>query len=46
MGLELWHDNWCRDRLLKDAYPEFYSIARDRDALVADYFERMDAGSH
>jgi len=46
MGLELLHDNWCGDRLLKDAYPEFYNLARDRDALVADYFEQMNGGIH
>lgn len=46
MGLELLHDNWCGGRLLKDAYPEFYNIARDKDALLADYFEWMNGGIH
>jgi len=35
-ALSFWHDLWCGDRLLKLCYPVLYSIARHKDARVAD----------
>lgn len=40
------HRTWCRDTFLKDTYPEFYNIARDRDAKVPDYLEWTNGGIH
>lgn len=35
--ISLWHAG-VGTRLLKDAYCELYNIARDRNAMVVDYF--------
>lgn len=32
-----WHDWWCREGALKNAYPKLYSTAQDKEAAVADY---------
>ena len=29
---------WCTDGSLKEAYPELFCIARDKDACMADNF--------
>ena len=34
--VRFWHDRWCGDTPLKEAYPELFSIALERNALVAD----------
>ena len=34
-----WHDLWCGDMVLNDAYPTFYNIAVNKEAAVANYFE-------
>ena len=35
-----WDYVWCTDGSLKDAYLEFFRIARTKDACVADNFQR------
>lgn len=32
-----WHDKWCGDGVLKDAFLDFYSIAQNKEASVVDY---------
>ncbi|KAF5442537.1 hypothetical protein F2P56_035184 [Juglans regia] len=34
--VKFWHDLWCGDRALKDVYPGVYSLARRKDASIAD----------
>jgi hypothetical protein len=34
-----WHDLWCEDTVLKDAFPIRFGIARVKDALVANNME-------
>jgi hypothetical protein len=34
-----WHDLWCRDTVLKEAFPVLFGIAREKDASVADNME-------
>jgi hypothetical protein len=33
--IRFWHDWWCGDTKLKEDFPVLYSIAREKDALVA-----------
>jgi hypothetical protein len=34
-----WHDLWCGDTTLKEAFPALFSIARLTDAVVEDNLE-------
>uniref|UniRef100_A0A2N9F0T2 Reverse transcriptase domain-containing protein n=1 Tax=Fagus sylvatica TaxID=28930 RepID=A0A2N9F0T2_FAGSY len=34
--VKFWHDCWCGDIALKEAFPDLFVISRDKDALVAD----------
>lgn len=34
-----WHDVWCRDTVLKEAFPVLFGIAWEKDASVADNME-------
>jgi hypothetical protein len=36
---KFWHDLWCGDRVLKEAFPILFGIARMKDASVADNME-------
>jgi hypothetical protein len=36
---KFWHDLWCRNTVLKEAFPVLFGIARAKDALVADNLE-------
>jgi hypothetical protein len=33
-----WHDTWCENQQLKDAFPLLYRIARYKEAWVKDNF--------
>jgi hypothetical protein len=37
--VKFWHDLWCGDRALKDAYPVLFGIARAKDAHVEAYID-------
>jgi len=36
---KFWHDLWCGDMILKEAFPVLFGIARVQDASVADNME-------
>jgi hypothetical protein len=35
----IWHYVWCRDQALKTTFTDLFSIARFKDAALADYLE-------
>jgi hypothetical protein len=35
--ISFWHDIWCRDRSLKEAFLELFRIARNKGAWVRDH---------
>jgi hypothetical protein len=39
--ISFWHDLWCRDTTLKEAFPALFGIARLKDAVVADNLELL-----
>uniref|UniRef100_A0A2N9GUF6 Reverse transcriptase domain-containing protein n=1 Tax=Fagus sylvatica TaxID=28930 RepID=A0A2N9GUF6_FAGSY len=44
--VRFWDDVWCTDGSLKEAYPGLFRIARDKDACVADNFQRQGDSIH
>jgi len=34
--LRFWHDAWCGDQPLKEAFPKLFGIARSKEAWVVD----------
>jgi hypothetical protein len=38
---KFWHDLWCGDTVLKEAFPVLFGIARAKDAFVADNLELL-----
>jgi hypothetical protein len=40
LRIRFWHDIWCSDSALKCYFPEFFSLARNKEALVLDYMDR------
>jgi hypothetical protein len=37
--VRFWHDMWCEDMTLKEAYPNLYGIACIKDVYVAIHLE-------
>jgi hypothetical protein len=37
--IRFWHGIWCGERALKSSFPEFYSVALKKEALVSDYMD-------
>ena len=35
-----WHDRWCDDAPLRDTFPVLFVLAKNRDASIADYWDR------
>jgi hypothetical protein len=35
--IRFWHDVWCEEMTLKEAFPVLYGITRDKDALAATH---------
>jgi hypothetical protein len=44
--VRFWDDVWCTDGSLKEAYPELFRIARNKDACVANNFQRQGDSIH
>jgi len=40
---QFWHDLWCGDMVLKEAFPVLFGIARMKDASVADNMEVLSS---
>ena len=36
--IAFWHDTWLRDCPIRVQFPTLYSMCRDEEALVADYY--------
>jgi hypothetical protein len=44
---KFWHDLWCGDTVLKEAFLVLFGIACAKDAFVADNLELLgDSGSY
>jgi hypothetical protein len=39
LHIRFWHGIWCGDSALKGSFPEFFSLARNKEALVSDYMD-------
>ena len=35
--IRFWHDIWCGEQSLKEAFPELFRIASNKEAWVKDY---------
>jgi hypothetical protein len=42
---KIWHDMWCDDTVLKEAFPVLFGITRVKDASVADNLELLDGSN-
>jgi hypothetical protein len=43
--IRFWHDLWCGDKALKEAFLDLYGIACAKDAFVAVHLE-LSGGSN
>jgi hypothetical protein len=43
--IRFWHDMWCGDQALKEAFPDLCSIARIKDVYVANHLD-LSNGPH
>jgi hypothetical protein len=43
--IKFWHDLWHRDKAIKEAFPNLYSIPHMKDAFIAVHLE-LSNGSH
>jgi len=39
-SISFWHDRWCEESPLRDLFPSLYVLAVNRDASIADYYQR------
>uniref|UniRef100_A0A2N9FVR5 Reverse transcriptase domain-containing protein n=1 Tax=Fagus sylvatica TaxID=28930 RepID=A0A2N9FVR5_FAGSY len=44
--IRFWHDHWCGEEPLKKTYPDLFSIARDKDAAIANIMSFESGGLH
>jgi hypothetical protein len=42
---QFWHDLWCSDMVLKEAFPDLFGISRVKDASVADNMEILSGST-
>jgi hypothetical protein len=44
--IRFWHDTRCGEGALKSYFPEFYSLAHNKEALVLDYLDLSSPHIH
>jgi hypothetical protein len=44
--VKFWHNRWCGDTPLKEAYPELFTIALDRNVSVVDLMSHNNGMVH
>ena len=44
--VKFWEAEWCRDCSLKVAFPELYSISRNKEFLVSEVMQFSDGWLH
>ena len=44
--VKLWHDIWCRDYSLKEAFPELYRLACSKEASVREILQFSNGNIH
>jgi hypothetical protein len=44
--IRFWHDVCCREAALKSIFPDLYSIAHDKEAMVLDYLDSSGISFH
>lgn len=42
LHIRSWHDIWCGDSALKWSFPKFFSLARNKEALVLEYMDHSN----
>ena len=44
-SIYFWHDRWCDDAPLRDIFLSLFALAENRDASIADYWDRASGTS-
>lgn len=42
--IHLWHDRWCGERTLKEAFPDLFDYASTREATIESVLLRQNGG--
>ena len=40
--IRFWHDIWCGEQSLKEAFPELFQIVSNKEAWVKDYMQMVN----
>jgi hypothetical protein len=46
VSIRFWHDVWCGEAALKESFPDLFRLARNKEALVAQYMQVHNASTH
>lgn len=46
MKVRFWHDMWCVDDYLEKSFPQFISIAEDKNTSIASYLRIPGEGDN
>ena len=44
-SIYFWHDRWCDDMPLREAFPGLFALAVNRDASISDYWDQASGSS-